>query len=221
MSRADLRALAEAGSGLAAEALGATNADPVPVYTLAETARRLSMSREMLVEMLDAGEASALTVRTSRGAERRLTGPEVERLREVRAAARCEALGREWDAEHYWVVWLPNALLLPSSLPRGWAALTTDLLAGLAEVAPGFVVQAVSEKFGGLRVLVDVHSIPAEARERVRALKREATDRSLVTCDVCGEPGLLVESGWWRTRCAKHRDSPSVEAVLIWPGYRR
>lgn len=71
------------------------------LYTLAQAARRIGVSRAWLVALLDAGEAVAVTVQTGRGSERRFTAAEIERQRQVRAEALYEALGAEWDAEHY------------------------------------------------------------------------------------------------------------------------
>lgn len=188
------------------------------LYTLREAARRIGVSQAWLVDLLDAGEAVAVTVQTGRGSERRFTAAEIERQRRVRTDALLEALGREWDAEHYLpVIALPAAPSLPSSVSTGWAHIVSDLLTAIALVAPDFRVHTISEKFGGLRVIMDVHSVPREVVPEVMRLKREATQRSLVTCDVCGGAGSIIELGWCRTRCAKDRAAEAVESVLWWP----
>lgn len=60
----------------------------------------------------------------------------------------------------------------------------------------------VKEKFGGLRVYMSKPS--AEMTELIEL----AVNRARVTCDVCGEPGVLRDtSGWLRTRCDYHANS--------------
>ena len=68
-------------------------------YSLDQSARRIGVSRAGLVDLLDAGEATATTVQTGRGSGRRLSEAEVERLRQVRVDALHEALADEWDVE--------------------------------------------------------------------------------------------------------------------------
>lgn len=63
-----------------------------PPYTLARAARRVGVSRAWLVDLLDADQATASTVRTRRGPERQFGDAEVERLRAVRRQVSLAAL---------------------------------------------------------------------------------------------------------------------------------
>jgi len=71
-----------------------------PPYDLARAARRIGVSRAWLVDLVDAGEAAASTVRTPRGPVRQFSAAEVERLRKARVEASLKALGEEWDAKY-------------------------------------------------------------------------------------------------------------------------
>lgn len=56
----------------------------------------------------------------------------------------------------------------------------------------------VKEKFGGLRVYTTF------ATDEMDDLIREAEKESEVTCELCGDPGVLrLDGGWYMTRCDK------------------
>jgi len=57
------------------------------------------------------------------------------------------------------------------------------------------VVLQVKEKFAGLRFYM------AQYDEVIDTAIRQAEARSIETCERCGLPGQLIESGWYRIRC--------------------
>lgn len=57
----------------------------------------------------------------------------------------------------------------------------------------------VKEKFGGLRFYFD--GVPDK---KIFDFVREAEQRSLETCEVCGEDGEPREGGWIKTLCDEH-----------------
>ncbi len=93
---------------------------------------------------------------------------------------------------------------------RGWYNLLDQMLKGM--VRAGFDqsrdrITQIKEKFGSLRVYVDFDyshdDDPARADRVLNAMLN--ADESASTCEQCGKPGqLLVNGGWWLTRCAQH-----------------
>jgi hypothetical protein len=89
----------------------------------------------------------------------------------------------------------------------GWYPIVCELDSVLAQLDPaGFEVRQVKEKFGGLCYYA--HTENRELRDAFRAAIREAEARSAVTCELCGEPGGLCETGpagtsgrWVKTMC--------------------
>jgi hypothetical protein len=90
----------------------------------------------------------------------------------------------------------------------GWRAIMERLLERLeAEIArqppdqrDGFRIAQIKEKFGRLTVY-----LASEATPEMWAALDEAGEASIVTCEVCGEPGRLAErSAWWAARCEAH-----------------
>lgn len=97
-----------------------------------------------------------------------------------------------------------------SWLPAGWRELADQLFADI-EAASGTATDAVrvdqiKEKFGALRLYVDVgDDAPPGLRSRLRALIDAAEATSQTICDVCGAPGLLIKGdGRVRTACVNH-----------------
>ncbi len=86
----------------------------------------------------------------------------------------------------------------------GWYPMLVELDSVLAQLDPEYEVRQVKEKFGGLCYYA--HTGRPELREAFRAAIREAEDRSAVTCELCGEPGSLHQTGlsparWVKTLC--------------------
>ena len=75
------------------------------------------------------------------------------------------------------------------------------MVAALGDRASDFQIVQVKEKFGGLRFYVDGSN--AEIEEAIDS----ASELSIVTCEVCGNPGSLEEDAtrWWKTLCATCR----------------
>ncbi len=86
---------------------------------------------------------------------------------------------------------------------EGWYGLLQKLCSDIAAhatavaIAPSII--SVHEKYGTLRVDT------SEDDPHIRRLLRDAEDASEKTCDVCGEPGNLLDDGvWMKTRCCLH-----------------
>jgi hypothetical protein len=90
----------------------------------------------------------------------------------------------------------------------GWRAIMERLLERLEgaiaaqphDKRDGFRIAQIKEKFGRLTVY-----LACEATPEMRAAIQEAEEASIVTCEVCGEPGRLGEgNAWWAARCPAH-----------------
>ncbi len=72
-------------------------------------------------------------------------------------------------------------------------------------------ITEIKEKYGTLRI----HwrgALSPDAAARVEECVDLAEARSAVTCEVCGEPGVLRGGGWLTTRCAAHAEGrPAIE----------
>lgn len=91
------------------------------------------------------------------------------------------------------------------SCDAGWYPLIVDLDAAMAAIWPTYMVQQVKEKFGSLRFYFDAEGLPLEdpRHRRLDALLRDAEERSLRTCEVCGADAVLCKRrGWLKTLCA-------------------
>lgn len=93
----------------------------------------------------------------------------------------------------------------------GWAAILTVLRDDLERIDPGLVVRQVKQKFGVLRVHVDVSAPELEAavRERIAVAGR----RSAETCERCGRPGRIQQkaSGWYQALCEEHASQAAMD----------
>jgi len=89
----------------------------------------------------------------------------------------------------------------------GWFALLWDLSVKLeAEIAAmddkqklPFTKQ-VKEKFGTLRFYMSAYT------DNISAAIKEAEGISSITCEICGEPGILRGERWTYTLCEEHRE---------------
>jgi hypothetical protein len=68
-----------------------------------------------------------------------------------------------------------------------------------------FHATQIKEKYGTLRFYWE-GTLSPEADARVEEAIDLAEARSAVTCEICGEPGLLHGPGWFTTRCAQHAE---------------
>ena len=75
------------------------------------------------------------------------------------------------------------------------------LVAALADRASDFQIVQVKEKLGGLRFYVE------GSNDEIEAAIHSASELSILTCEVCGNPGNLEQdaTGWWKTLCASCR----------------
>ncbi|UFW48180.1 MULTISPECIES: hypothetical protein [Bradyrhizobium] len=78
-----------------------------------------------------------------------------------------------------------------------------------------FRFSQIKEKYGTLRVYWDGRLSP-EADAKVEEAIDLAEARSAVTCEVCGEPGVLHGPGWFTTRCGAHAEGR--RAIEAQPG---
>lgn len=97
------------------------------------------------------------------------------------------------------------AAVFPFACGDGWAVLLWRMCRGLRQAQRDFSVQPritdIKEKWGTLRVS-DASVSPTEASRRaIDHIIATAEAASEVTCEVCGNPGHLDRTGWWRTLC--------------------
>lgn len=123
---------------------------------------------------------------------------------------------------------------IPGYVGAGWHPVVMRLMAEIDallsdELATGFRLVQIKEKFGGLRFYFDLNGrkdftldivgvgrfrvpdrdeddMPPRAPEldRIQALVRTAEEEASRTCEVCGKPGELVRGGWMQTLCPYH-----------------
>ncbi|MBY3594262.1 hypothetical protein HJA87_31160 [Rhizobium bangladeshense] len=82
----------------------------------------------------------------------------------------------------------------------GWHAILDDLVREFAEIE-GLGFLSAHEKFGGLRV---TYLYEGDRQEDVEAIVKRASDRCLVSCWYCSQPGKMNQDRWWRVRCDEH-----------------
>lgn len=76
----------------------------------------------------------------------------------------------------------------------GWQPIIEPLIAQAD--ADGAKVMQIKEKFGGLRFYVD------DTTEKLQDMITQAEATSFKTCEMCGKPGVLRNSGsWLKTLC--------------------
>ena len=90
------------------------------------------------------------------------------------------------------------------SVDAGWYPLVIATDHRLAQLDPHYVVQQIKEKFGTLRY----YCAPAgdepspELLDAFDAITDDAERASAVTCERCGEPGILQRTKYWaKTLC--------------------
>lgn len=85
------------------------------------------------------------------------------------------------------------------SVGDGWCQILFDLFSEIQEISPpGYEIQQVKEKFGGLRVY------DFKGNSEIDSLIKDAEKKASVTCDECGQPGEMTGSSWIAVRCEKH-----------------
>lgn len=92
----------------------------------------------------------------------------------------------------------------------GWYQLILDLDDKISSIEPGYKVDQVKEKFGGLRFYYDQMSIPDGNREHVDKIVDAAEAKAYTTCEVCGASDSTViitgDRYWVKTLCTDHRE---------------
>jgi hypothetical protein len=127
---------------------------------------------------------------------------------------------------------------IPGYVRPGWHPIVMRLMSAIDamlgdDLAAGFQVIQIKEKFGGLRfyfelkgrkdLTLDVIGVgrlqipdldegdgcqaprPPEL-ERISALVEAAEEEAARTCEVCGAPGALALGGWIATLCRRHAE---------------
>jgi hypothetical protein len=85
-------------------------------------------------------------------------------------------------------------------VPAGWRPLFDQLVLDLHTLDPTLAIVQAKQKFGELRVYLELSS------PRASKLIGAATRESKKTCEVCGaDAGPHVTRGYYRTLCAVHR----------------
>ncbi len=84
------------------------------------------------------------------------------------------------------------------AVSNGWYGIIRELIE--KSIAAGWDKQIcqVKEKFGGLRFYIN------SAPDGVHKLIREAENKSLEICEICGNPGQQRNGGWIKTLCEEH-----------------
>lgn len=94
----------------------------------------------------------------------------------------------------------------------GWHGILMRTHAELLAVQPNYQVRQIKEKWGSLRLYLNVYIDPVtgmigitrDLGDRVHAIVKAAEDESCRTCEVCGEPGSETGPGWIKTLCPQH-----------------
>ncbi|MFD4613575.1 hypothetical protein ACFWOT_37055 [Streptomyces sp. NPDC058440] len=116
----------------------------------------------------------------------------------------------------------PPAVQIPClvrSVGPGWHAVLYRLHGQLVALCPGYRALGVKEKFGGLRVQVDLGE--RAAREAAAPFLRAAEADAAVLCEFCARPGRArrrndVPTGWIKTVCDDcHRAWSAREIMLV------
>lgn len=90
-----------------------------------------------------------------------------------------------------------DAILKKMDTDTGFTEATKTTKEPRTPAVDAFKVVQVKEKFGTLRYYVNYSS------DEISAAVNKAEHRSAVTCEECGEPGVLRGTTWWRTACHK------------------
>jgi hypothetical protein len=96
------------------------------------------------------------------------------------------------------------------SVDNGWYPLVIATDAQLARLDPNYVVHQIKEKFGTLRYYCRPSSDDAsgELLDAMDAITDDAERASALTCERCGEPGILHQTRrvWFKTLCSTCAD---------------
>lgn len=90
-----------------------------------------------------------------------------------------------------------DAILKKLDADAGFSEATLATKEPRRPATEAFAVVQVKEKFGTLRYYVN------GTTDEISAAVRRAENRSSVTCEDCGDPGVLRGKGWVHTSCVK------------------
>jgi predicted phosphodiesterase len=104
------------------------------------------------------------------------------------------------------------------SIGRGWDGLVIQLNDALAALDPGYTIDQVKQKFGGLRYYATPSSLDTAAA--FHHLINAATRDSFRTCEQCGRPGTPTQTergSYWTAcpTCASGFDTRAAERILV------
>jgi hypothetical protein len=90
------------------------------------------------------------------------------------------------------------------AIGRGWYEIVDECDKEITKLFPDYKVQQIKEKFGLLRYYCTV-----DFEESVTEIIGKAEAASAVTCEVCGEPGVMCNplGSWVLTLCEEHYES--------------
>lgn len=87
----------------------------------------------------------------------------------------------------------------------GWADIIIRMVAELESTGIDYKFYTIKEKFGTLRVYVDpAHDLATFSDDEYNLLGRIISKyerESSTTCEMCGDPGTLRNSGWMKVSC--------------------
>lgn len=91
----------------------------------------------------------------------------------------------------------------------GWDDLLLEADMKLALHDPGYEIQQVKEKFGGLRFYFtcsdDLYKLDNnDVRDAMYRIVGDAEERSTTICELCGQPGKPRRLSWIKTLCDEH-----------------
>ena len=98
-----------------------------------------------------------------------------------------------------------------SNVWEGWWPILHALHARLGALDPGYAVEGVGERDGGLEVVVRISD---GARGEADAAVAEAVRAAAGTCELCGAPGERRDEPpgrWIKTLCAAHAPPDEVD----------
>jgi hypothetical protein len=114
---------------------------------------------------------------------------------------------------------------------KGWYPLICDLDHNLAELFPDYILYQVKQKFGGLRYYWEA-SVPRRSSadyerrlELANGIVGEAEQRSVTTCEFCGNSGEMSCTDkahpWYLTLCDACRNRNGGNRYLTYAEYKR
>lgn len=105
------------------------------------------------------------------------------------------------------------------SVDAGWYPLVIATDHCLAEIDPHYVVHQIKEKFGTLRYYCAAGSDDPNPAlvDALDAIVEDAERASAITCERCGEPGILRRTRYWaKTLCTPCGDGLGYTPASDW-----